>query len=165
MNFLIVSLIALFLLFVTVIVHYYVLRRLTVFIKRESSGPSAVVVIVMVLFFTHFIEVLVYALFYYFAGTYTQLDVTNGTEVYEFNSAIYLSLLSYSSLGFSGIQPIGALRFIAGFEALNGLLLITWSASFTFLAMGKLWECHSCFLKTNIPQAIIDSNNERVSKE
>ena len=31
---------------------------------------------------------------------------------------------------------------IAGVEALNGLLLIGWSASFTYLAMERYWPLH-----------------------
>jgi hypothetical protein len=32
------------------------------------------------------------------------------------------------------------MRLITGIEALNGLLLIGWSASFTYLAMQKFWN-------------------------
>jgi hypothetical protein len=33
----------------------------------------------------------------------------------------------------------GPLRLIAGVKSLNGLVLIGWSASFTYLAMEKSW--------------------------
>ena len=42
-------------------------------------------------------------------------------------------------VGLGDIEPQGHIRFITAVEALNGFLLITWSASFTFLAMGRLW--------------------------
>jgi hypothetical protein len=32
------------------------------------------------------------------------------------------------------------LRIIAGVESLNGLVLIGWSASFTYLSMEQFWE-------------------------
>lgn len=35
---------------------------------------------------------------------------------------------------------MGPLRLIVGIEALNGLLLITWSASFCYLNMQKDWH-------------------------
>jgi hypothetical protein len=35
--------------------------------------------------------------------------------------------------------PHGQLRLLAGVEALNGLLLIGWTTSYTFLAMEKFW--------------------------
>jgi hypothetical protein len=33
-------------------------------------------------------------------------------------------------------------RLIAGVEALTGLLMIAWSASFTYVAMEKFWPLH-----------------------
>ena len=43
----------------------------------------------------------------------------------------YFSIVSYTSLGLGDVFPNDHLRFITGIEALNGLLLITWSGSFT----------------------------------
>jgi hypothetical protein len=38
------------------------------------------------------------------------------------------------------VHPSGTVRLIAGLEALNGLVLIGWSASFTYLTMEKVWD-------------------------
>ena len=46
----------------------------------------------------------------------------------------------YTTVGFGDIVPEGALRMITMSEALSGLSLITWSASFTFLEMQRLWR-------------------------
>jgi hypothetical protein len=35
---------------------------------------------------------------------------------------------------------VGAVRFLADVESLLGLVLITWSASFTFIEMQKFWR-------------------------
>ena len=43
-------------------------------------------------------------------------------------------------MGFGDIEPFGYIRFLAGIEALTGLLLITWSASFLFLEMQRFWR-------------------------
>ena len=37
------------------------------------------------------------------------------------------------------LSAVGPLRFLAVTEALTGFLLLTWSASFTFLVMGMIW--------------------------
>lgn len=50
-----------------------------------------------------------------------------------------LALVLGALLGLVDVFPGGHLRFITGVEALNGLLLISWSGSFVFIAMGKLW--------------------------
>jgi hypothetical protein len=45
----------------------------------------------------------------------------------------------FTSLGFGDVTPSGPLRLLAGMEALNGLLLIGWSASYIHLAMERFW--------------------------
>ncbi|MDG1286377.1 MAG: ion channel [Rickettsiales bacterium] len=59
-----------------------------------------------------------------------------------FLSYIYFSAATYSSLGIGDIFPKGPLRFVTGVEVLNGLVLIAWSASFTYLTMEKFWNLH-----------------------
>lgn len=54
--------------------------------------------------------------------------------------AVYFSFTNYTTLGYGDIEPGGQLRFLAGMEAITGLSLITWSASFMFMEMIKFWE-------------------------
>jgi Ion channel len=54
--------------------------------------------------------------------------------------AVYLSASTYSTVGYGDLAPLGPIRFLAGSEALVGLVLITWSASFTFLEMERYWR-------------------------
>jgi hypothetical protein len=51
----------------------------------------------------------------------------------------YFSGTVYSTVGFGDMVPVGAIRFMVGMEALTGLVMITWSASFTFLQMERDW--------------------------
>jgi hypothetical protein len=51
--------------------------------------------------------------------------------------------VGYTSLGFGDFTPVGPIRLLAGAEALNGLLLIGWSASFTYISMEKFWSAES----------------------
>ena len=51
----------------------------------------------------------------------------------------YFSAETYTSLGFGDVVPNGSLRLLAGIEALNGLLMIGWSASFLFIEMQRHW--------------------------
>ncbi|MEZ5482988.1 MAG: potassium channel family protein [Porticoccaceae bacterium] len=52
----------------------------------------------------------------------------------------YFSFTTYSSLGYGDVVPFNNLRFVAGLEALIGLVMITWSASFMYLEMARFWE-------------------------
>ena len=53
---------------------------------------------------------------------------------------VYFSAVTYSTVGFGDVIPIGPLRFLVGTEALTGFVLITWSASFTYLEMQRYWK-------------------------
>lgn len=54
--------------------------------------------------------------------------------------AIYLSTTTYTTVGFGDLAPVGPVRFLIGTEALTGFVLITWSASFTYLEMEHFWR-------------------------
>jgi len=55
---------------------------------------------------------------------------------------IYFSAVTYTTVGFGDLAPIGPIRLLAGTEALTGFVLITWSASFTYLEMERFWREH-----------------------
>ena len=63
-----------------------------------------------------------------------------GTAGFSLANCMYFSAETYTSLGFGDLTPVGPVRLLAGVEALNGLLLIGWSASFTYLAMERFWS-------------------------
>ena len=53
---------------------------------------------------------------------------------------VYFSAVVYTTLGLGDLVPAGAIRFMVGMEALTGFVLITWSASFTYLEMERFWR-------------------------
>ncbi|HLX27683.1 MAG TPA: ion channel [Casimicrobiaceae bacterium] len=53
---------------------------------------------------------------------------------------VYFSAMTYTTVGFGDLAPVGPIRFMAGTEALTGFVLITWSASFTYLEMQRFWR-------------------------
>lgn len=54
--------------------------------------------------------------------------------------AVYFSAITYTTVGFGDVVPVGPIRFLAGTEALTGFLMIGWSASFTYLEMERFWR-------------------------
>ena len=48
--------------------------------------------------------------------------------------------MTFSTVGSADVYLVGPVRFLSGTEALAGLVLITWSASFTFLEMQRFWR-------------------------
>ena len=93
-------------------------------------------------FVAHILEVLM------FAGGYFILEHSAGAgslagAIHDsgphFPDYFYFSLASYSTLGFGDVVPQGPLRIVAGVEALVGLVLVAWTASFSFLMTERLW--------------------------
>jgi hypothetical protein len=70
-------------------------------------------------------------------GDYGMLQ---GNFNYELMDYIYFSFTTYTSLGLGDIAPLGDIRFLVGLEALTGLALITWGASFIYIEMGQFWN-------------------------
>lgn len=87
----------------------------------------------------HTVEVWLFGLAY-FAMQSNGLGGLSGAVDGSLLDCIYFSFTTFTTLGFGDINPVGALRYSAGLEALTGLVLITWTASFLFVEMEKYWK-------------------------
>lgn len=54
--------------------------------------------------------------------------------------SVYLSAITYTTVGFGDVVPVGPIRFLSGMEALTGFVMIGWTASFTYLEMERFWR-------------------------
>lgn len=121
-------------------VHYEVLRLCNGYLPRMHwiAGRARLLVAIGAAFCSHLAHIAL------FAGAYWLLqDTTLGSLRGQFHNVgtafLYFSAETYTSLGFGDVYPVGAMRLIAGMEALTGLLMIGWSASFTYLEMSRHW--------------------------
>ena len=129
------------LLLVTTGMHYEALRGLNLGVERLIAASRArLVVVVLSLFGVHVAEVVVYAAAFYLLTRHAGMGGLGASGPPSFSVAMYFSLETYSSLGYGDVVPSGALRMMAGAEALNGLLLIGWSASYAHIAMERFWQ-------------------------
>jgi hypothetical protein len=136
---------AMFLVILTFLFHYQVLLWLSVYIPRLNlTDQTRVLIIVLILFTTHVAEISFYALAYGYSVEIINLGSFAGIEINNPMEYLYFSSVIYTSLGLGDAYPTGHIRFLTGVEALNGLLLIAWSASFTFLTMERLWPWSEC---------------------
>jgi len=125
--------------------HYRCLLWLGESVPRLSSQSQAgVLMIILALFCAHIVEIALYALGYAGLVEFLELGSFNGGSIDEPLDYLYYSGVMFTSLGIGDIYPDGHIRFVTFIEALNGLMLVTWSASFTFLAMGRLWPDACC---------------------
>jgi hypothetical protein len=124
-----------------VILHYEVLARLQRFLNttRLSERPR-ILTLIFVLLLAHIAEIWLFG-----AGALLMLKIPElggiaGMPDPSLFETVYLSATTYSTLGYGDITPVGNIRFLYGTEALTGLVLITWSASLTFLELQRHWR-------------------------
>jgi len=125
----------------TTLVHYEVLRALTVSLPAITVPPRTKLIVVIIgAFFAHVAEIVLYALTIYIIARYMGLGTLGDASRFSLSASMYFSAETYTSLGYGDVIPSGDLRMLAGAEALNGLLLIGWSASYTYIAMERFWR-------------------------
>ena len=113
-------------------------------VQASSANESLIIILICVftIFLAHVVEIWLFGLGYYFSS---QLDGIGNLFGKTANHGIildyvYLSFVTYTTLGYGDLVASGYLRYLTGVEALVGLILITWSASFLFMEMGKYWR-------------------------
>jgi len=130
-------------------VHYEGLSVLSRWARANLSPPRLrIAILILGQLFLHVVEIWIFAVGYFLLaqklkfGSLIQLPYSSelNTEVTGFLDDVYFSAVVYSTLGFGDLIPNGPVRFLAGMEAVAGLVLITWSASFTFIEMQRYWE-------------------------
>jgi voltage-gated potassium channel Kch len=129
------------LLVITTIIHYEVLRMLTIGLPALAMPARAkLIVVIFGAFFAHAVEIVLYALAIYVLVRYAGTGTLGDASHLSLTKSLYFSAETYSSLGYGDVVPGGDLRLLAGVEVLNGLLLIGWSASYTYIAMERFWS-------------------------
>ena len=125
----------------TVLIHYECLRFTSALIPRLRLRPqSRMIVVLGSALIGHTVEIGLYAWGYFIMADTLGLGSIGG----EFSGGpldyFYFSVTTFTTLGIGDVYAQGYLRLLAGMESLNGLVLIGWSASFTYLSMEKFWE-------------------------
>lgn len=143
---------------VTVIIHYEILRLLSNMIPRMRIRMRLRVVFgVFGTICAHVVEICLFGVAFYLMnhqGGFGQLTGSfNGSLV----DSMYFSFINYTTVGYGDIVPTGSLRFLAGMEAITGLSLITWSASFMFMEMTMFWDQETA-VRRRVSQESSDSN-------
>jgi hypothetical protein len=137
----IVALSCLLLIALTTVVHYEVLRVMHAALPVLHIPDRAKLLAAMFgIFAAHFVEIALYGGAIWGLGHHMGFGALSGALPFSLENCLYFSAETYTSLGLGDIAPTGALRLVAGVEALNGLVLIGWSASFAYLSMERFWN-------------------------
>ncbi len=95
---------------------------------------------VLGLFLAHVVEIWLFGVLSWLLGNLEGGGTITGQSLSGLPDYVYFSAVTYTTLGYGEVYPVGPMRFIFGTEALIGFMLITWSASVTFLQMQRFWR-------------------------
>jgi len=124
-----------------VLVHYEGLRLLSDKLpKAQFRHRRRVLVMILSLLTLHIVEIWLFGGTYYLLLRMEGFGELMGAPGATLVDCIYFSASVFTTVGFGDIYPVGAIRTMVGTEAVAGLTLITWSASYTFLEMLKRWN-------------------------
>ncbi|WP_309086614.1 ion channel [Chelativorans sp.] len=126
---------------VTVLLTYEVLNVAGA-LRRRFSLPRRLELLVLVAasIAVHLANIGLFALMYAWMSQYPELGTLAGEVTGEAGEFLYFSVACYTTIGFGEIYATGPMRIVAALEGLNGLVLITWSASFAYATTSDLWD-------------------------
>jgi hypothetical protein len=138
---LIVTLASLLLVALCTLIHYETLSALNTRLPGlRMPRRRKLMVVIFVAFFAHVAEATLYGVVQYLLIQHADVGMITGPTKFSLMACIYHSAETYTSLGYGDFTPEGPIRMLAGVEALNGLLLIAWTASFAYLEMERYWK-------------------------
>lgn len=128
--------------FACVLVHYEGLtvlsRRITM--AREHPMRRRMLRLMFGVLVLHVAEIWIFGIVIWALLRWPEAGAIAGSGAPGVLDAVYLSAMSYSTVGFGDVVPVGPIRFLAGTEAITGLVLIGWTISFTALEMERFWR-------------------------
>ena len=124
-----------------VLVMYEVLNLLS---RRllPAIGPSprrrsfALVVTILAV---HTIEIWLFGGALWLLTAHFELGSVSDQAPVDLFGVLYFSAAAYTTAGWGDVTVLGPVRLLAGTESLVGLVLITWSASFTYAELRRSW--------------------------
>jgi hypothetical protein len=150
----------------TILIHYEVLRVTSAHLAELPVPPRArIIVVVSAAFTAHTVEVWLYGGGYWLLTAHLGMGGFGGEAVTSLEDYVYFSAVTYTSLGFGDVYPVAHARLIAGVESLNGLVMIGWSASFTYLAMERYWPMHATVPRRRRRIAVVQRADRLVKTE
>jgi len=124
-----------------VLVHYEGLRILSdVLPAPKHHHRRRTITLILSLLALHIIGIWIFGVGYYVLLQNPEFGRILGTDELTLVDSVYFSAMVYTTVGFGDLYPEGAIRVLSGTESITGLTTITWSASYTFIDMSKVWN-------------------------
>ena len=87
---------------------------------------------VLALIALHTIQIAIWAIAY--------LLLVEVSELATFETALYFSFVTFTTLGYGDITLSEPWRIMSGIQALSGILLVGWTTAFLFAAVQRSWK-------------------------
>ncbi|UAW97691.1 two pore domain potassium channel family protein [Halopseudomonas nanhaiensis] len=124
-----------------IVFHYEVAYRLGAITRWSGLRPRLRILLLFFgLLIAHVIEIWMFGVGAWLLAEFGQNSGISEMQQPGLLDFVYLSAATYTTVGYGDLSPGGHLRFLFGTEALAGLMLITWSASLTFVEMQNHWR-------------------------
>ena len=135
------SIVCLVLIVACVVLHYETLRMMNDRLGNTAviSGQAKVMAVMVGALISHLLQIGIFGVAYYLLRDKLGMGGFGGEFEDSLASFIYFSSETYTTLGFGHMYPTGPLRLVCGIESLVGLLMVSWTASFTYLEMRRYW--------------------------
>ncbi len=99
--------------------------------------PVTIVFSLLLAVIAHLLEIFIFAIALQFMLSHGM--ITFSINAPSFFDIFYFSGTTYTTVGYGDIVLVGTGRTIAVVESLMGLVLIAWTASFTYYEMNRRW--------------------------
>lgn len=131
-------LVTLGLVIVTVVVHYHGLNLIVRVCDRiPGERRLRIAEMVMAILMLHVAEIMLFAMGFRLLAWNDPVGALGGTVAGDWSDYFYFTATVYTTVGFGDLVPRSGLRLLTAFTSLTGLVMITWSASLTFLEMQR----------------------------
>lgn len=118
--------------------HYTALLSTTKLLSHfHGTHPASIVLALFLAVIAHLLEILIFALAWQIM--FSMNLVTFNIDSPTFLDLIYFSGTTYTTIGYGDIMLVSNGRIMAVIEGVMGLVLIAWTASFTYYEMNRKW--------------------------
>ena len=123
--------------------HGYLLQTISQFLFRSRDFSFyRISILIASAIVAHLIEIALFQIAYIWLVQNDHYGAIIGDTSLDWSDLFYFSAVTYTSTGYGDLTPTGNMRLLATVEALTGLIMIAWTASFAFLVMQRYWQEH-----------------------
>lgn len=124
-----------------VVFHGFTIQAIArLLIRKRSFSFYRISFLIACAIVAHLIEIVFFQTAYIGLVPLEQYGTITGTGPNFASDMFYFSAATYTATGYGDLTPTGNLRLISTIEALTGLIMIAWTASFAFLVMQRYWQ-------------------------